>query len=73
MSKDENMHNLIPRKDILNPDTFSSSSLRLPALFSSPIPLLARAHRLQGFRRNEWVISTGTYRRSRQDARGCVC
>lgn len=62
MSKDENMHSLILRKDVLHPATFSSSAAFLSsALFSSPAPLLACVFCLQSFERSERAIGTGTF------------
>lgn len=62
MSKNENVHSLILRKEVLHPVTFSSSAVFLPELCFHPrAPLLACVLRLRGFERNEWVIGTGTF------------
>lgn len=73
MSKDENMHSLIPRKDVLHPATFFlQRCVSSGTLFSSPVPLLACVLRLQGFERNEWVIGTGTFAVRVRILRNCV-
>lgn len=62
MSKDENMHSLILRKDVLHPVTFFlQCCVSSGALFSFPVPLLACVLRLQGFARNKWVMGKGTF------------